>query len=244
MEEINNQTSKEKRYSSIKDSIEVISSLFPGGQLFVKTFERIFKDPYKKRKLEWFDSIKQKLEKIELGISENKNNIDTIIEKRQLDKEELLSTILQTTDIALKNHNEVKLEALRNIFVNSFIIDLDTNKKTTFISLIDEFNEYHIKMLHFLSQDDPWAKYRNYNTRTRHVLLEIFELEFPVYKTNHYFLRKIITDLVKNELINHNLQFYDTIPWERKLSDPIKESDTALLTKFGQEFISYITESN
>jgi hypothetical protein len=58
---------------------------------------------------------------------------------------------LQASQIALRNHQKVKIEALQNAILNTVLnSSIDDFKALYFTNLIDTFTPLHIQLLHFL----------------------------------------------------------------------------------------------
>jgi hypothetical protein len=62
---------------------------------------------------------------------------------------------LQATSIALRNHQEEKLEALKNVVVNSVLpSSVDDDLKLMFIDLVDELKVLHLRLLRMLYEPE------------------------------------------------------------------------------------------
>lgn len=92
---------------------------------------------------------------------------------RTQNNEQAISTILTASPLALKTHNKTKLEALRNIVINAVLHpDYEEYKFQMFLSFIDEFTEWHIRLLEYFS--DPKAAVKNT------ILVLIYQINFTV----------------------------------------------------------------
>jgi hypothetical protein len=66
-----------------------------------------------------------------------------------------VTVVMQTSQIALRNHQVEKLEALRNAVLNSVLSTIEEDEKFVFLRLIDQLTPLHLRTLKFL--DDPGA---------------------------------------------------------------------------------------
>jgi len=113
-----------------------------GGSLSV-LFENIFTTPLDKRKKEWFQSLANAIEELTKKFED--------ITPESLSKNKIfISVSMQATQIALRNHQKEKLNALKNAVKNS-AISIDENKVLMFTRIIDDMTPLHLKMLEFLN---------------------------------------------------------------------------------------------
>lgn len=96
------------------------------------------------RQVDWLNSIADSLSKLEERVDEFQ------IESLARDPE-FTSAMLQASAIAIRNHDEEKLEALRNAVLNTAVRTNDSNDEhALFISLIDTVTPWHLRILAFL----------------------------------------------------------------------------------------------
>ncbi|MGH9979434.1 MAG: hypothetical protein ACRD8Z_26895, partial [Nitrososphaeraceae archaeon] len=68
------------------------------------------------------------------------------------DDPRFLTIVTQATLIAIRNHHDEKITALRNCILNSALsIDIDENEQLMFLNLIDTFTPLHLIILRFYS---------------------------------------------------------------------------------------------
>jgi hypothetical protein len=60
-----------------------------------------------------------------------------------------VTTVLQATQIALRTHQEEKLEALRNAVANSGGNQLQDDTRAVFLNLVDTFTPTHLRILKY-----------------------------------------------------------------------------------------------
>jgi len=130
-------------------SVGVVASLIPGlGPIISPYLQEIAKelvqDPLKQRQIDWYNQVLAAVKNLEhwkgaVGIE---------------NKEELTSTILQVTPLAVKTHHEAKRKLFENVVLNAAVgVTLDEVLKGTFIDLLDRFSPAHIITLRILA--DP-----------------------------------------------------------------------------------------
>lgn len=115
-----------------------------GGSLSV-LFENIFTTPLDKRKKEWFESLAN-------TINDLTNKVDELTPEKLSENELFVSVSMQATQIALRNHQQEKINALKNAVKNSAIsISIDENKALMFTRIIDDMTPLHLLILKFLN---------------------------------------------------------------------------------------------
>lgn len=94
--------------------------------------------PLEKRRAEWFESVAERLKKVEV-------KFETLG-----DDPAFVTTVLQATQIATRTHQQEKLRALQNAVVNTALHKLaDDNLRSLFLAFVDEFTPAHVRMLAF-----------------------------------------------------------------------------------------------
>lgn len=78
------------------------------------------------------------------------------------ESEEFLIIAMQAYHVAMRTHQTEKRQALMNAIYNTPKLSIDENIKLMYLSYIDDFNEWHLKILHFL--DNP-PSYFNENNK-------------------------------------------------------------------------------
>lgn len=138
------------RKTSLDTSIEGLKALvetLPGGSLGTFVLQQFIQLPLDKRMNEFYRGISEAINKHTKQISELSSN------KR------FITVLLQAGHIAVRNHQEQKLVDLRNAVINSIKKPTyDESMQTVFLSLIDRFTHWHIKVLHIFADPRIWAK--------------------------------------------------------------------------------------
>ena len=97
--------------------------------------------PSEKRRVAWFKTIGEALQEV-------CKQVAGLTPEALGENEKFQDVVAKATDIALRNHHAEKLEALRNIVINTASgISIDDVLKNTFLDLVDRFSPQHIVVL-------------------------------------------------------------------------------------------------
>jgi hypothetical protein len=112
--------------------------------------------------------------------------------------EAFVTALLQTTQIAMRNHQTEKLEALRNALLNVALgTQPNENKQQMFLTLIDELTPDHIRILHFLDTELSRLKGQAEDGSLRDRLYR----EFPELRDQEGYVLMIIATLYGRGLV-------------------------------------------
>src|SRR5206468_713468 len=95
------------------------------------------------------------------------------------------STFIHATLIAMRTHQEEKLEALRNAVINSALPKApEDDLQLMFLNLIDQFGEWHIRLLKFYSNPAKTVEQKYGPDTSKHPqdsvnVMEVVEAVFP-----------------------------------------------------------------
>ena len=185
-------------------------------------FSAIIAPPISKRRDEWIESIAIALKKLEEEVDGFK------IENLSKD-EVFITTTLNATRVAIRNHQKEKLEALRNAVLN---IALENTPETDilqfFLNCVDTLTVWHLRALALLrSPIEHSKKLGIYHLVESYSAVEgILKFGFPELGKNHEFLRQIIKDLRARGLIESDSHIGDT--------------ERGIATKLGNQFLDFI----
>lgn len=211
-------------HSAVKTALAAIP--FLGGPAS-ELFSLIIAPPVSKRRDEWMIRIADKLE--ELCKSR-------MLEPQTLVENELfITTVLQATQSAVRNHQEEKLTALQNAVLNSATgIAIEENVQLMFLSLIDTLTPWHLRVLSFFR--NPHAFFKQNNKVPPNLYMgspaAVLEAAYPELHGKKEFYNIIVKDLYNNGLLG-----------VESLNGSMTESGTMAPrnTEFGNLFLSYIT---
>lgn len=231
-ETVEKTTSSDILYASIG---AVLSNYFPGtGDLF----NACITSPVERRRNNWIESLEQEIIKLQEQIPD--------ILQRIKNNENAISAIMYASPLAIKTSNPEKLEALRNIILNTIIYkDYEEYKIQMFLSFIDSFTEWHIRLLEYFSNPKNAAnKYiENYKlpkSQRIHSMQPFWDI-YPNMFNERPYLAIILDDLYSKNLLMVNkkvlTQMYDFKDNFFKIGYPYNKGTTNL----GDEFLKFIS---
>ena len=213
-------------HASVRAALSTIP--FVSGPL-VELFNLIIAPPLEKRRDKWLCEIYEQLKKLERDIDGFK------IENLQKN-ENFISVLLSATQIAMRNHQEEKLEALRNIVINSVFDNTATaheNFQQIYLNIIDRYTPLHILILRFIENPESFIPtYRGMKTNELPFawdLRDAFKTTFPELHCIDEYYEQIIRDLTSDGLIKS-----EKVPKREKLMKP-------KVTELGNQFLDLIS---
>jgi len=166
----------DKNYNALKALVSAVPAV---GSLGVSFFESRVVHPATQR-------ICKFLETLVLEFEELKSKIELV----DFESPAFETTIIRASEIASRTHQEQKLEALRNIVLNSSIPrSLEDDILAMFLNWIDDFTELHISILtrlHYLERYAP----------------EQLQIYFPMLEQKKFIYNKVLKDLADQGLIS------------------------------------------
>lgn len=190
--------------------------LLPGGSLIKYLMDTVITPSLEKRRQRWFEKLAEAMEVLQ----EQVNNFSVPV---LLENEEFTTLFIHSTNVALKTHQQEKLEQLKNAFINMVKLDMDFEEKMRFIRAIDEFQLIHMKLLEQIEKN-------NFSNRS---YLELKDMALKQLFSNNYSLFYG----TYNDLL-----LYGFIENDSNKSLKIEETDTVVLSKLGENFLTFIKE--
>jgi len=200
-----------------------------GGGAVVELFQFIVTPSIEKRRNEWMKVIGQAVQNLE----QNKG-----IDIEQLKSNEVfIDTLLQASQIALRNSQQSKLIALRNAVVNSALPEpIDQTLQQMFLAWIDAFTVWHIRVLSLFHNPENWATENNKplpkNISTGG-LDTILGHAFPELAQDRALYDQIWKDLYQKGLLNTD-SLHTMMTWNGMLA--------RRTTDLGEKFLGFISE--
>lgn len=128
-----------------------VVSLVPaaGGPLQV-VFENFFTSPLERRKEAWLQQLADIVKEVEGRVAE-------LTPEKLAQNEAFVTVAMQASQIALRNHQQAKLEALRNAVLNAALPNPpQEDEQMIFLRLIDQLTPWHLKVLSVLDNPVQW----------------------------------------------------------------------------------------
>ena len=160
------------------------------GPIVQALLKKCVQAPLEVRRAAWFNLIGE-------GLRELQDRFEGFDPDRLAANEEFVSTVAETTRIAMASHRAEKLEALRNVVLNVAAgVHLDDVLQGAFLGYVDRFSGLHLRVLKMLSNPAAVpamaARAENLMTGSLGVL---FEAALPELGANNTLLGRVITDL-------------------------------------------------
>lgn len=122
-----------------------------GGPLQV-AFENIFSSPIEKRKQAWLEQLAEVVTEIQKRVKE-------VTPEKLARNETFVTVAMQASQVAVRNHQQAKLEALRNAVLNSALPNPpQEDEQMIFLRLIDQLTPWHLRVLSLLNNPVEWME--------------------------------------------------------------------------------------
>lgn len=167
-----------------------------GGTL-VEVFNSIIESPLTQRR--W--KIVQEIGEVINELLDQK----LVTEDDLQNNEAFISTVAEACSIALRNHQQEKLEALKNAVKNAALPHSPSEDyRQIFLNFVDVCTVTHIKLLHLFNDPVDWLKKHGitFNHVSMGGLSSLIEHVFPDYKNHSEIYQVIWKDLYQKGLVN------------------------------------------
>ena len=161
-----------------------------GGPLQV-LFENVLGPSLEKRRQKWAESLVD-------VINDLQSEMEDLTPEKLAANEIFVTVTLQATQIALRNHQEEKLTALRNAVENSVRPNAPRDdEQLAFIRLVDTLTPWGMRLLMFLHDPGAWM-IRN-KIKYDHIMTgsvgHLIETAFPDLSRQREFYKQIVREL-------------------------------------------------
>ena len=231
-----------------------------GGPLQV-LLENVFKAPLEKRQLAWLHELEGVVRRLQ-------EKIDGFTPDKLSQNESFITVALQATQIAIRNHQQEKIHALRNAVLNSGLPNPpDENEQLVFLKLVDQLTPWHLGLLGLLDGPLLWMNHHGveYPMWELRGLATVVEHCLPQLRGKRETYDQLFRDLQTSGLLMQGDYLHGnmtgsgkrsrTIELDEKLlvSGPLKNGEYMHLpylesttesrtTATGKRFLKYITE--
>jgi hypothetical protein len=231
---------KEREQSeALHKTAKLISGLIPGGGSVYDLFTALVKPLHEKRKDDWVKEVIIRLHKLE---TQGKINL-----KELSANDEFNTVITKATLQAQQEHQEEKIEALKNIVINSsFKIPqevIDFELVDYFLSILDRVSPLHILLLKTFRDPGSAGKKKNLN------LASFLTLAKTPQNTYGDFFLAIFPELEsKEELVKmcwKDLYYFQLVKFDNLfVGDNLVRIGMALTTDLGNQFLGMIEKED
>ena len=204
-----------------------IASIPVAGAAASELFTVILAPPLEKRRVEWMNDVAEHLKELEERGELNLEDLQ--------DNETFITTVMQASQAAIRNHQSEKREALQNAVLNSALPQApEESIQQYFITLIDTFTIEHIRLLDLFK--DPPAWFQKNNVALPQFLSagleDVIISAWPELKNQYEFLNAVLEELQgKGFFVGGGLRITIT-------RHGLFEKRT---TKLGDSFLAFIT---
>ena len=169
------------------------------GGAAVELFQLVITPPLEKRREEWMREIGEALGDLE------KNQGVRLEDLRANDA--FVDTVLQASQIALRNSQEEKRQALKNAILHAALPNPpEQSLQQMFLSYIDVFTVWHLRLLSLFHDPQQWATKNNhkFTQSMGGSLSDILSSAFPELGSNRPLYDQIWNDLYSRSLVSTN----------------------------------------
>lgn len=189
-------------------------------------FTEIITPSLEKRRVEWMNDIAKGLQKLEecenLNLEDFQNN------------ESFVTTLMQASQAAIRDHQSEKREALRNAVVNAALPHApEESLQQHFINLIDTFTVWHIRLLDLCNDPRAWFEKNNATPPSASSLEELIMTAWPELRDRSDFLKVIVDELAAKGLFSSRGEILRTMMTSHGVLDK-------RTTKMGDSFLKFI----
>lgn len=187
-------TGADAAHLAVRAAISAIPTL--GGPA-AELFSALIAPPLERRRRAWMEEVAEGLRKLE---DQGKVSFDELQED-----EAFIDTLLHASQAAMRTHQQEKRAALRNAILNSALPNPpDESLRLVFLSLVDQFTVWHLRLLKLFQDPEGWARKHNrsYGSIYAGGLSSILESAYPELRGRREFYDQVWRDLYLRGLVN------------------------------------------
>ena len=186
--EVPEATLKDRLHTLAKAGITSIPLV---GAAASELFTVILASPLEKRRVEWMNDVAEHLKELE---ERGELNLEDLQEN-----ETFITTVMQASQAAIRNHQSEKREALRNAVLNAALPHApEESIQQLFINQVDTFTVWHIRLLDLFKDPSAWFD-RNGVTPPNFSFSsnfeQLLEAAWPELKNQNELLNVIVEEL-------------------------------------------------
>ena len=182
--------------ATLKDRLHTLAKAGIGsipivGAAASELFTVILAPPLEKRRVEWMNDVAELLKELD-------ERGDLKLEDLQ-DNETFITTVMQASQAAIRNHQPEKREALRNAVLNAALPHApDESLQQHFINQVDTFTVWHIRLLDLFKDPQAWFIRNNVTSPKFSIsssLERLITTAWPELKDRYDFLNVVVNEL-------------------------------------------------
>jgi hypothetical protein len=171
-----------------------ISAIPVIGGPATELFSTVIIPPLTKRREAWLQSLADGLDALE-------KKVDGFSVQSLANNEEFVTMVMEASHIAVRNHSQEKLEALRNAVLNSAVKSPDEYFQGLLLQFIAIATPWHFRVLAFYRDPESFVKKAGLKLESGDFLSSFVERIFPVLKGKDAFRLQIERDLLHFGLV-------------------------------------------
>lgn len=220
-------TAGDATHSLIKGAI---SSLPVLGPITAEIFGHVFTPPLERRRVEWMNDVANRLEQLQKK---------GYIKYKDLQKNDaFITTVSHAYYAAIRNHQNEKREALKNVVLNSAMPDApDESRQQFFLNFVDTCTEWHLRIMTLLDKPKQCVEGKipkgEENSIHRQMLSTLLDYMCPGFGDETEYIKVLWQDLLSKGFVrtgDNMLVIYENL---------LKDEE---LTILGKKFLEFITE--
>lgn len=189
---------KQTKWDAALTVMRAVMSAVPSvGSPAVELMSLLLVPPIERRRSEWMEAVAEKL----LQLEEEQRLV--LIDLPRNDA--FVDTVLNATQAATRTASSHKREALRNAVLNSALTQVpDETKRHMFLTLVDEFTEWHLRLLDLYCDPPTWFKSRGRSVAEQMLagsLMQVLRDAYPEAEEHQELLDLIAKDLHRRGLM-------------------------------------------
>jgi hypothetical protein len=212
----------------IHSTLRAAVGFLPGGSVALEYLNNLISPPLERRKERWMHDIAEGLMRAE------ETGAATA---ERLQDEGFITTLVQATQVAVRNHEKEKLDALRNAVLNTVRpAPPDDSVRQMFVAWVESFTVWHLRILAFLN--DPVNQMamagKRYERGIVSSVLESLGVAHPELSHRREFSELLIEELMARGLLDkfglHTMMSGDGWKYPRT-------------TTLGKQFLKFISDT-
>lgn len=224
----------DKAYAIVRAAISLIPYF---GSPAVELLSGFYKSPIDRRREQWIEQVTADLRILDECRQINLNDLEN--------DEVFTTTLIQASEVAVRNHQQEKIQALRNVVMNAAVgIDINEDLKLTFIRYINELTPTHFKLLAFFRENEvEFARAESYD-----VLLQAFNTTNSIINIQPDEFKLLCTDLISRVLLRISSRIEDFTDIDENSYLTINDDDKKAeikprlrVTDIGKKLLDFLT---
>lgn len=207
----------------------ILSAVPYAGSTASEIFNAIITPPLEKRRDAWRESIGQRLRQLEEA---------NLLSIEGLQSNEIfITTLMQASQAAIRNHQAEKMKSLRNAVLNAALPDPpEESLQQIFIQMVDDLTVWHLRILRLFQNPRRWFAENEKQPPQFAItssLSDVLTAAYPELSKKRKFY-----DLIGSELHARGLIFSNGFHTMMSTDGAYNKQTT----DFGDSFLSFITE--